>query len=545
MKKMTVVWALLLLGLLLAVPAWARSASSEIQTVVPDRHTITVSCGAGGSYETGGEVYTGRQTFWAPRFGSFAVTARPESGYTLQTIVTDNAKGLTLSGNKAVISGVCADTAITIRFQSSADSGGADDDPVGGETAGGAVTVPIAGGGSNIHVQAQTDSHTAAIQPPASAELETVLAEAERSGAAVTIDLTTLPKTIEQAVLPANIIEKVGVSAAQDGVKGLSVLMPNGSQVRFDARAAVSIASSADKDTLTLLAQKRSPAEMTPAEVRQFVPEQTAQLIDLKLLDSKGAEIHDFDGGKAHVTITEVEMTSAPENYVLWHQAEDGLQQVAFTYRSAAEAQRYQISFATEGWSSYALVYAGQIESPFDDVTADDWFYQDVLYVYRAGLMRGTQAELFSPDLPLTRGMVVTILYRSEEPYNRQRLAPFTDVAPEAYYADAVAWAAAEHIVAGYGGGRFGPEDQVTREQLAAILYRYAAYKGYDVSSRASLASFADQSGISDYALTSVSWAKAIGLLGGRDGGLLAPAGSTSRAEAAAILHRFCALYPL
>ena len=141
--------------------------------------------------------------------------------------------------------------------------------------------------------------------------------------------------------------------------------------------------------------------------------------------------------------------------------------------------------------------------------------------------------------------MVVTILYRSEEPYNRQRLAPFTDVAPESYYADAVAWAAAEHIVAGYGGGRFGPEDHVTREQLAAILYRYAAYKGYDVSGRTSLDQFDDQSEISDYALTSVSWAKAIGLLSGRDSGLLAPAGSTSRAEAAAILHRFCALYPM
>lgn len=94
----------------------------------------------------------------------------------------------------------------------------------------------------------------AAIQPPAADELATVLAEAERTGEAVTIDLSTLPKTIEQAVLPANIIEKVGASADQGGVKGLSVLMPNGSQVSFDARATAAIASSADKDTLTLLA---------------------------------------------------------------------------------------------------------------------------------------------------------------------------------------------------------------------------------------------------------------------------------------------------
>ena len=178
-------------------------------------------------------------------------------------------------------------------------------------------------------------------------------------------------------------------------------------------------------------------------------------------------------------------------------------------------------------------------------MTADDWFYQDVLYVYRAGLMRGTQEKLFSPDLPLTRGMVVTILYRSEEPSSMRRDAPVTDVAPDSYYADAVAWAAAEHIVAGYGGGLFGPEDQVTREQLAAILYRYAAYKGYDVSSRASLDQFADQQDIASYARTAVSWAKAVGLLSGRSGGLLAPAGSASRAEAAAILHRFCVLYPL
>lgn len=545
MKKMTVVWAMLLFGLLLAAPVWAQSASSEIQTVVPERHTITVSCGAGGSYETDGAVYTGRQTFLAPRFGSFTVTARPASGYTLQTIVTDNAKGLTLSGNKATISGICADTAITICFQSSPDSDGPEDSPAAGETADSVVTVPIAGGGSNIHVEAQTDSHTAAIQPPAAAELEAVLTEAERNSAAVTIDLTTLPKTIVQAVLPANIIEKVGASADQGGVKGLIIIMPDGSQVSFDARAAAAIASSADRDDLTLLAQKRSPAEMTPAEARQFTAQQTTQFIDLKLVDSKGAEIHDFSGGKAHVTISEVNLPSSPDEYVLWHQAADGLQQVAFTYRPLPKAQHYEISFTTVSWSSYALVYAGQAASPFDDVTADDWFYQDVCYVYQAGLMRGTQARRFSPELPLTRGMVVTILYRSEEPAGTQKRPSFTDVAPDGYYADAVAWAAAEHIVAGYGGGLFGPEDQVTREQLAAMLYRYAAYKGYDVSSRASLDPFADHSAISDYALTSVSWAKATGLLGGRADGLLAPAGSASRAEAAAILHRFCALYPL
>lgn len=174
----------------------------------------------------------------------------------------------------------------------------------------------------------------------------------------------------------------------------------------------------------------------------------------------------------------------------------------------------------------------------YTDVDQDDWFYDAVDYVTDKGIMNGTSKTTFAPDLNTTRGMIVTMLYRMEgEPAVTGGVA-FTDVAADQYYADAVAWASANGIVNGITKTTFAPDQDVTREQLVAILYRYAQYKGYDVTASASLAGYQDAASVSTYAVPAMQWAVGAGLINGI-GNDLAPQGDATRAQVATMLMRF------
>lgn len=175
---------------------------------------------------------------------------------------------------------------------------------------------------------------------------------------------------------------------------------------------------------------------------------------------------------------------------------------------------------------------------PFADVAKGSWYYEGVRYAYENGLMSGTGEGTFSPDLPTSRGMLVTILYRlAGSPAAGS--ASFTDVAKGQWYADGVAWASANGVVSGYPDGSFRPNDTITREQMAAILYQYARIQGKLDDSRADLSIFADLDSLSAYAKEPMSWAVAQGLFSGVSADTLAPGGSTTRAQAAVILTAF------
>lgn len=190
---------------------------------------------------------------------------------------------------------------------------------------------------------------------------------------------------------------------------------------------------------------------------------------------------------------------------------------------------------------SYVKATETPSETKFNDVSANDWFASAVDYVTGKGMMNGTADNTFSPKANTTRGMVVTVLYRLENQPSTSA-ASFTDVASGAYYANAVAWANANGIVSGYGSGKFGPNDKVTREQLAAILYRYAQYKKYDVSvgEDTNILSYDDAQSISTYAIPAIQWACGAGVVTGKSGSKLDPKGNATRAEVAAMLMRFC-----
>lgn len=183
--------------------------------------------------------------------------------------------------------------------------------------------------------------------------------------------------------------------------------------------------------------------------------------------------------------------------------------------------------------------------NPFTDISEKDWFYGDVMFVYENGLMLGTSKTLFSPHGTVMRGMMATILWRMEGSPVPKGKNSFTDVEAGKWYADAITWTAENGIFAGYGKDKFGPDDPITREQLAAIFYRYADYKGYDLTVKGDLDKFKDADKITDYAKTAMQWAVGSGLVKGKSGNLLDPQGTATRAEIAAMLHRFIEKYKL
>ena len=202
------------------------------------------------------------------------------------------------------------------------------------------------------------------------------------------------------------------------------------------------------------------------------------------------------------------------------------------------------VSLALSHASQYAIVIDdhnhGIVTLPFTDVSAGDWFYDPVCYVYSQGLMTGTSATTFAPNTPLSRAMLVAVLHRLEGSPAASG-SDFTDVADGDWYAQAVNWAASVGVVNGFDDGTFQPNAAITREQMAAILRNYAQYKGLDVTASSDLANYSDAVSVSAWAKDSVVWAVGSGLIGGYEDSTLRPQGTTTRAEVASVLQRYLA----
>ena len=168
----------------------------------------------------------------------------------------------------------------------------------------------------------------------------------------------------------------------------------------------------------------------------------------------------------------------------------------------------------------------------------NDWFYDNVRYAEENGLFSGITSTTFEPNTAITRGMLVTVLWRAEEKPVVNYLMTFADVDEGEYYSEAVRWAASEQIVKGYSEEKFAPNKLITREEMAAIINRYADYKGIETVQTGDLTQFSDRAQISDWATENVSWAVGNGILSGKGEGILDPNGNTTRAETAAILQR-------
>lgn len=224
----------------------------------------------------------------------------------------------------------------------------------------------------------------------------------------------------------------------------------------------------------------------------------------------------------------------------------EGTEELEFQ-QAARIAKDGTAEFALDHASDYAIVIDDRshepVDLPFNDVPEGYWAYDAIQYVYGEGLMAGTSGSTFSPEGATTRGQIVTILWRLSGSPVVNYLMDFDDVDPAAYYAEAIRWATSEGIAGGYGGGVFGPNDPITREQLAVMLYQYAWNMGYDLSigEDTNILSYADAFDVSEYAVSALQWACGAGIISGTgDGSTLSPGGSATRSQVAMILMRFC-----
>ena len=188
-------------------------------------------------------------------------------------------------------------------------------------------------------------------------------------------------------------------------------------------------------------------------------------------------------------------------------------------------------------FSLSVTAFAAVEDTGFSDVDADDWFADSAVYVRDNGIMNGTSATTFNPNGTTSRGQIAAILYRAAGSPAASGGTDFSDVAETAYYASAVRWAAANGVVTGYADGTFRPNDPITRQQLAAILWRYAGSPAAESGT-----DYADEDAIAAYAVTAVDWARDAGVISGRDGNRFDPSGRATRAQAAVILHRYLEL---
>lgn len=202
-------------------------------------------------------------------------------------------------------------------------------------------------------------------------------------------------------------------------------------------------------------------------------------------------------------------------------------------------------------WSDFSLVSDGislyhyrnyQLTGSFADVAQDAWYYDYIRTVYGQGIMTGVSETHFEPDAPMTRAMVVSVLYRMSQD-NSSYTPSFTDVPDGIWYADAVGWAQTYNLAAGFADGSFHPDEEITREQFAAFLYRFAIFEGKETEHGSNLGVFADVSQVSLWATPSLQWTVAMGIISGTPSGYLHPQASATRAEAATILAQYIALF--
>ncbi len=368
-----------------------------------------------------------------------------------------------------------------------------------------------------------------------STQMTEAINKVKKSGGGIIIapEITGAADTVRIELPEASVSDMASQTQAD-----LVISTPVGSMT-IPNSALASIASQASGGTVEISLGTVDTSKLTPAE-KKAVGNHT--VYDLSIT-SGGQSITSFDGAGLTLSLPyTLGEGEDPADVKVWYLNDDGeLTEMSCTYNAATG----MASFTTDHLSCYAVGYAavaaaaGIWENLFTDVAADKWFYEAVEFVCSKELFTGTSDTTFSPDMPMTRAMLVTVLYRFEGEPAVSGEDSFTDVKKGQLYTNAVLWASGNSIVAGYGDGRFGINDKVTREQLATILYRYAKYKGYDVSASASLSGYADAGNIRDWASRAIKWAVAEELITGVTATALEPGASATRAQVATIFMRF------
>ncbi len=364
------------------------------------------------------------------------------------------------------------------------------------------------------------------------ADMNKAIDDAKKNGRGV---IVIAPEINGNAAKTTVELPKSSLSAmTADTNADLKIVTPAGS-VTIPRDILTSIVSQAAGSTVTMAVEAVEAKALT-AEQQKLVGD--SAVFDISIT-SDGKNISEFGGKSITISLPyTLKPGENPEGVTVWYlNDQGGLEKMTCTY----DAQTGLAAFNTTHLSKYAVGYSAEVAwiNPFTDVKDGDWFFGAVKYVVRKELFNGTSTATFGPRDSMTRAMLVTVLHRLEGKPAVTAANGFTDVKSGQWYTEAVLWADANGIVTGYGNGLFGTDDPITREQMAAILYRYASLKKYDTSGANDLAAYTDAGGITSYALSAMKWANAEGLITGSTTTTLTPTGTASRAEVATILMRF------
>jgi len=410
------------------------------------------------------------------------------------------------------------------------------------------AVVPATGGDGTINMTVRVNGGTATI---ASSDVDKVLKTEGVS--TVTIDVSALKQSVSEVVIPGVMASKLTDAMADkdNGVDGLVIKLPSGS-VTFDAKAVVAMTDHANGKNLRLALENVGERKLNTAQ-RTAVSDLTFETVLDAYVASGSTRMSDFNGGSAIVSVKHMlKADQSPAGIVVWHVAADGTRtQVPAIFHDG------EVVFTVTHFSNYVIAYdekraeaAGKFEQ-FDDLNANAWYADGVLWALENGVMDGVGNNRFNPSENTSRAMVATMLWRLEGSPIANYAMDFADVENNAWYTEAVRWAASAGIISGYKIPAkttpwpigFDPNQTVTRQQLATMLYRYAQYKKLDVSTDSELNSFSDASAVSEWALPAMQWALGSGIIGGTQKGTLAvvldPRGDATRAQVATILMRY------
>ena len=359
--------------------------------------------------------------------------------------------------------------------------------------------------------------------------------------APLTMDLSAVKRPITSLTIPAESMELIAGASESGNVTGLEIKLP-GAALTFDKAALQNIAYAAeDAREITLRLQKTTPNKLSTAQQETLAAMPATMIWEISLLVGK-EELHYFGSGTVRV---EIPYESASPYLTVRHLAEDGSAEPLPTRHA-----RNTLSFTTPHFSHFILTedetnYRHLCPSAYSDIHPKQWHHAGVDYVVENGIMGGYSDGSFRPAASTTRAQIATMLWRLSGKPVVNYLMTFRDVKAEQYYTEAVRWAAAEGIMGGYDSNYFGTHDPVTREQLAAILWRFAKYVGKDVSvgEDTNILSYNDVFDMSEYAIPAMQWACGSGVIMGKDvsggGMVLLPKNNATRGEIAVMLMRF------
>jgi uncharacterized repeat protein (TIGR02543 family) len=365
-------------------------------------------------------------------------------------------------------------------------------------------------------------------------EIRSLLAGSTATGP-VTLDLSTAAEKISSLNIPAGALQTINQVIRTPGKtdESLKIALSKGA-IEFDA-AALNSVSAAVKENLTIIIDEAGTLTQEQKEVVKDNP-----VYDIRVETDTGTVI-DLNGTLTIYLPYELKPGQSPDGVVVYYVDADGnLVNMQAKYDPVTK----MAYFTTTHLSIYIIDYDESAvhvcpSERYLDVNQSMWYHEAIDFVIEKGLFVGTSETTFEPNSPMSRAMLVTVLWRLEWSPSVLDAGSFEDVAYNAWYANAVAWAGANKIISGYGNRLFGPNDNITREQMAAILYRYAEHKDYNVMPAGNLNAFTDAKDVSAWALPGMKWAVGEGLIAGTAKTTLEPGGNATRAQVAMILMRF------